>query len=283
MALIYQSKTLSWTQQPNICNTSNHVSELTSEEHFSRVMLTYKNKWVSKFPDPKGTITIRISPAQCEMLSKAAFIGFMSGKRSPLYQDELNDFEHVVDNVIKTDNLKWFIRLNECSPKDGIYGCGPLTSAQQIVTSLVTSGRAYRALARAHERGYGNTLYIVPWRDNWKEELEFRVFVNKQHITAISQYVWCKDVGWKADTICNVVPKIVTYCNEEVIPKMDIDSFVVDVIVIYDEDGSFHVELIELNSFGQDLAAGAALFHWINDHDILYGDGKEIIIRYVTN
>lgn len=288
MTLVYEPKSLLWTRQPNICNTSTHTSELTREEYWKRVVRTYKNEWVHPFPDPKGTITVILTPKQCKLLSDASLIGFTSGRRSLLYEDELKEFDKIIAEHIAPDKT-WFIRLNESSPKDGIHGCGPLTSAEQIVTSLVTSGRAHRALRRSYEFNQNNILYIIPWRDDWKEELKFRVFVHNSHVTAISQYVWCKDVGLTDTNIRIITPAIVSECNDEIIPRMELDSFVVDVIVVLDEgtsiddDTTFHIELIEFNSFGKDLAAGSALFHWIHDEQILYGDGSKTVTRYVTH
>ena len=40
---------------------------------------------------------------------------------------------------------------------------------------------------------------------------------------------------------------------------------------------------IELNSFGEEMAAGSACFHWILDNDILYGREDKVYFRYVKN
>ncbi|DBA71757.1 TPA: hypothetical protein ACH3X2_011028 [Trebouxia sp. C0005] len=46
-------------------------------------------------------------------------------------------------------------------------------------------------------------------------------------------------------------------------------SFTLDVFCHADQD--FAVKLIELNSFGAQLAAGSCLFDWVKDYEMLYG------------
>lgn len=50
--------------------------------------------------------------------------------------------------------------------------------------------------------------------------------------------------------------------------------------LVEDEINDF--ELVEFNSFGADFAPGSALFHWLNDKDILYGNGDTITVRFIT-
>ena len=42
------------------------------------------------------------------------------------------------------------------------------------------------------------------------------------------------------------------------------------------------VHLVEINKFGGETGCGSSLFHWKRDEDILYGDGKEVIGRFLT-
>lgn len=285
MALVYEAKSATWAAQPGICNSNNHPADITTEEYKRRIALTYKNEWIRSFPDPDGTITISLSLAQCRMLAEAAYCGSITDRRPEMYEEELLAVEAMIADAMKGSSIeKWFVRLNEASPKDGKFGCGPLRSAADIVTSLATSMRARRALLTMTQMEKGDTLYLVPWQKDWNEGNEFRVFVYNRKVTAISQYVWHKDVGWSQDGLKGVAPEILSYCNETIIPKMMIDSFVVDVIIVSPGDSAeFHVELVEFNSFGAELASGAALFHWLNDYDTLYGNGDTVVVRYVTN
>jgi hypothetical protein len=39
---------------------------------------------------------------------------------------------------------------------------------------------------------------------------------------------------------------------------------------------------IEVNPFGSEYSSGSALFHWIQDHEILYENGENVTVRYVV-
>jgi len=51
--------------------------------------------------------------------------------------------------------------------------------------------------------------------------------------------------------------------------------------VLYNK-GYNNVKIIELNSFGLQMAAGSCLFNWITDYDQLYGKNQNIEIRIVS-
>lgn len=301
MNIIYEPKTLSWTQIPKVCNTNNHTSDdsdkipnITAEGYTQRLELTDKKHWVKYYPDPNETIKVPLPLKYCRILREASVIGYLSEDR-PKNIEELEDVENYIKSYLPDYQAgRWFVRLDRASPKDGKYGAGPLLSATDIVTSLSTSLRIHKALNKTPETE--ETLYIVPWRNDWNESLEFRVFVNKR-VTCFSQYVWHYDVGWNSNNIAIVAPRILEFCNTKVLPIFPLDSYVVDVIVVIDDlttkerrvpeftsDTIFHIEVIEFNSFGAELASGAALFHWLNDYDRMYGlMGSDIVVRYVNS
>lgn len=298
MNIIYEPKTLEWTKIPNICNTNNHkieehqhltgmATEISSEEYQKRLELTDKSVWIKYFPDPIETIKIPLSHNFCKILHEASIIGYLTKER-PRNIEELQDVEDYVKTYLPDYPIKhWFVRINRASPKDGKYNAGPLLSAKDIVTSLSTSLRIHKALNDAKEE----MLYVVPWHDEWNEDLEFRVFIHNKKVTCFSQYAWCRFVNWNPDTIRIVAPRILEFCNNIVIPVFPLDSYVVDVIVVsetnditkFTEDTVFDIKVIEFNSFGIELASGAALFHWINDYNVMYGKlGDSVTVRYVS-
>lgn len=283
MTLVYEPKTIEWVYRPDTCNSNNHPTSLTPQEYREALALTEKSEWSHIFPDPPGSIQIPLSKSQCVMLAEAAYVGCIAGRRPALYEEELLTFQEIVHEAIKdSPQQKWFIRFNAASPKDGVYGCGPLLSAKEIVTSISTSLRGRNALVRSMQLDRNEILYLIPWREDYDPNLEFRVFVHNRKVTCFSQYIWGNDLGWTYETLRKIAPDILRYCDEVVIPKMTLSNFVVDVIVIRHDSDNFHVEVVEFNSFGAELASGSALFHWIHDHDIMYGDGSTVIVRYVT-
>jgi len=184
-------------------------------------------------------------------------------------------------------DCEYFIRLNQSSPKD--KSCGPFLISQikEIVDSLITSRRINLALNASLKLRKPDTLYFIPWRNDWNHNLEFRVFVHERKVVCISQYVTTKYTGWNKENIKPVSLKILEYCNNHIIPKFELNSFVVDVICvsqnnipIIDSSTHFDVELVEFNPFGKELSSGSALFHWLND-SAMYGTGENVIVRYI--
>merc|ERR1712032_947043 len=54
-----------------------------------------------------------------------------------------------------------------------------------------------------------------------------------------------------------------------------IASYVMDVeYVMIDGTDEWQIRLIELNSFGAELASGSALFHWVRDASDLYSSDR---------
>jgi hypothetical protein len=105
---------------------------------------------------------------------------------------------------------RWFIRLDQISPKDSpLGGNEPTITIQEVITKLASSSRAYRCLQQAEnleERPYDENrqnvqLILNPWNDKMDAAREFRVFVpppaacatrlneaSDCRISAISQY-----------------------------------------------------------------------------------------------
>lgn len=179
--------------------------------------------------------------------------------------------------------------------KDGKYGCGPVTNSDEIITTLITSMRAHRNFATDVSCNISDALYLIPWRDDWNKYSEFRVFVNERKVTCLSQYIWHTAVGWNRKSIEIVAPRIIDFCNN-IARDFYLSSFVIDAIVvvkdpkynndmlipIIDSATEFDIELVEFNSFGAELSTSSALFHWLNDYDVMY-ESDEVVVRYTSN
>jgi len=161
----------------------------------------------------------------------------------------------------------WFMRMSGCSPKDGLPHY-PVKSAVDAVSKLATSKRALIGL-----RNGDRLLYFAPYDPTWDESRELRVFVRRGRVTAISQYVWSRRWlfwGLSDDELQRAARDCVEYVESALTPVLDaIGTRDVTCDVYWQDDESFRI--IELNSYGYWLGAGAALFHWIDDRDKLYG------------
>ena len=114
---------------------------------------------------------------------------------------------------------------------------------------------------------------------------EFRVFICSNRITAISQYKWHTDCGWHSAPKSTFIPHVVSGIHRlwtQLRPFLDFDSCVFDVHVLFNDDDSITVELVEFNSFGAHLGSGSALFEWARDFDLLNDlvPNAPVVIRF---
>eukprot|EP01084_Bolivina_argentea_P190666 327577_1 len=288
-----------------------------------------------------------IKPTECEELFDIAKIATVSGKIPLSRKDDFfyvlytviirefpahlfihqpqnsDKYTHIIEEYLKTNsnadyvdipfkyydiNKEYFIRLNECSPKDSRLGMGPFTNVEQMFESLICSCRARKALQKAYFSGIeqekisvsdyneiknkdtdvgktdnknkwegfgeGTLLWLIPWRNDIKSKNEFRCFVRENKLRAISQYVWYKDCGWiNKQNILNKMCVDVQMLANRITQHIGHDQYVLDIHVLFDKDNEqeYKIEMIECNSFGAQLAAGAGCFHWIKDYNQLYG------------
>ncbi|KAI4629138.1 uncharacterized protein J4E87_003399 [Alternaria ethzedia] len=198
---------------------------------------------------------------------------------------------------------KWFIRLDQMSPKDSPMGGKlPSSTAEDVITKICSSMRAYGCLTREFEdakkegREMQIKLVLNPWDEEMDPAKEFRVFVPPPaakigrealaaqfEVSAISQYRWpmgfeapwgfelqrtvgLVDVGAKM-----VLGEIVAYgeqeLSEEIMGLLLRYGFSFDVAL--QQDGS--VQLVEINPFGALSGCGACLSNWVLDGTVLYG------------
>lgn len=202
---------------------------------------------------------------------------------------------------------RWFIRLDQMSPKDSPFGGKePSSTFEDVIVKLCSSMRAWnclqneRANAEAQKRELKIDLVLNPWDSEMDAGREFRVFVpppaargaeeevGKLRVSVISQYKWpfpfaCPfglDIEQAADLVCAGADAVMN----------DIRAFVQDTIseqirqllikhgfsfdVALQPDGT--VQLVEVNPFGALSGCGACLFNWVKDGTVLYGLQSEI-------
>ena len=124
-------------------------------------------------------------------------------------------------------------------------------------------------------------IYFLPWV-TINPDKEFRIFVCKNEITAISQkHIFTVNKWLQKKTekeIQGVVCKILIDFEQNIKEKLKfLEDYVMDLALIGQEEISY---FIEPNSFGKNYAAGSALFHWIDDEVILLKNDT-VEIRFV--
>ena len=128
---------------------------------------------------------------------------------------------------------------------------------------------------------------------------EWRVFVAPQpllsteksgvRVTAISQYSWHRVVSaplehHEATMILGAANKILYDIMENPHPNQAAlikQGFVFDFVL----QPPYNLDpiLVELNTFGSRSGCGSGLFHWLRDHDQLYGQKAEVLLRVLVD
>ena len=213
---------------------------------------------------------VDLSLIDCKTILKACASGVITLKSPEMYQEE---FDMIAKKIILPYTC--FVRLERCSLKDSCYGAGPYTRSIDILNALSTSYRCFNYITKSIDKLPSIRLYILPWVPNIKEESEFRIFVHNKSITSLSQYsIYNQSQYIKADWtyILSQIQKLVSNISK----NTTLSSYTMDVCLIENK-----ILLLELNSFGANMAAGSCLFNWIDDENQLYGKTNFIEIRLV--
>ena len=236
--------------------------------------------------------TINLTKTQTRFILEAAQSSLHTREPNRLYAEELAELA-LVFKALAFPSEGLFLRLDACSPKDGVRGVSPLRTAEDIILRLTTSHRATNSILRCLEKGDEVVeLFFLPFDQNMKTEKEYRVFCAPPNgrITAVSQYRWHKPNFYSsrpADEIAELMETIMVGVHgvhrgilDEVRGRaggeMDklllFQGFTFDVMF---DEASGTTKLIELNSFGARSGCGSCMFHWLRDWDVLYGRGKQ--------
>ncbi|PVH89552.1 hypothetical protein DL98DRAFT_579343 [Cadophora sp. DSE1049] len=231
---------------------------------------------------------ITLTPPQTQLILDASQASLHTREFNRIYAEELVDLTSAFESLSFPPE-GFFLRLDECSPKDGVKGTAPLKSAEQIILRLTTSHRATNAMIRQKDKNGGFVeLVFLPHNAKMDIAKEFRVFCAPPdgRITVVSQYKWHKPsfLSSKApggiDEIIKVIMKEILRIHDEIMAEVEqggggtLDKLLLEqgftFDVMFDEE-SQSCALIELNSFGARSGCGSCLFHWLRDMDVLYG------------
>jgi hypothetical protein len=256
-------------QDTNKFNSNNHwINDMPPQDYRQQIALGYTHNWIDIFKPTYKKIIID-NPSHMSALKQMCEVGCSTGRFSKLYEDEMcqivQDIEQMHGDMF--DGTEYFVRTENVSLKYGEHRKGPYTNVRQILESLTTC-------IRGHTPIYPNTqfvaLYLIPWFPMEKRD-EFRVFVYKNKITAISQqYLHDKLYNENDENDMNElrsnISTIISYFYDKICPNITwTDSYALDIACV---KGIPY--FIEINSFGKEYASGSALFHWIIDEKIMY-------------
>jgi hypothetical protein len=210
------------------------------------------------------------------------------------YEDIVDDFNSEIKeignklrnqaNIWNVDSM--FIRTEEaslksCRIKDGRVNDNQTFLANQdiednIMKSLISSDLSHCPFGFIKPNECITLLIIKPVIIVY----EYRVFVYKGKITAMSPQLWFKNSTAYSDI--TLAQKVVVYLEKDIIPPLierGLNSVVIDVGLIRTNSLDLEPYFIEINPFGIKYTSGSALFNWEEDEDILF-DGNEITLAF---
>ena len=268
---------------PENYNSNNHwVNQLQPIDYLERSANGHTRHWINAFHQNYEIVEI-YKPDLIWML-EAAQIGQQTGLFPKLFEEELNDLldrYKYLDPIFK-HNISYFVRTENVSLKYGQHGVGPYRNLKTVIESLVTSIPTHSPIKKSIDK---IRLYFLPWVEI-NQDLEFRVFIHNNRITAISQQS-CSIKnnffdGLDQEIITLIINKIINYFNQVIQTKIThVQNFTIDLAIFNPLSEASVVYFIEINSFGREYSAGSSLFHWITDNHILYGTGSNIEFRYI--
>lgn len=260
------------TNDKVLYNTNNHYL-VQPHDYTEKVALGNTKNWVDKFHT--GYTVITLDSADLAWMKPAFQLCSQTRRFSRLYDSELE----MTCAKYTFPEGRWFIRSERVSLKSGCHGCGPYTSMQMVIESMVTCIRGHQCFRDLDSEC---KLYLLQWLD-LDPEKEFRIFVYNNQITAFSiQNIYSVNewLNGLTDTeILKVLSDIQAFFIENVKDKMVyMSSYTMDLAVLPENKFYF----IEPNSFGKEYSAGSALYHWIHDTETLLSDKPTVQLRYTA-
>lgn len=173
-------------------------------------------------------------------------------------KDILYESDSSVDDDIPVD--EFWTNMNIATRKLIIKNvddlCDYLLKSERISFSIKTS----------------KNLVFRKWID-YRVEEEFRCFIYKNKLVAISQYDYGNELPIKMRCTATIVNVIKNFVNQV---KLPFNSVVMDVAF---HISNHNVYFIEFNEFGLTSNTDAGIYDWVHDADILYSEGSYTDIR----
>lgn len=229
--------------------------QLPTEEQMIRTSV----KWWSDqkgitFHDWNDTLNNNSYPYELIKFDKTAIqdiINLYDGKGS--IDTVKKHFETLLADKIDKFGNGFFLKLNSRSPKDFLFdveNCGkpkPLYTVDDATDAIVSSMRCFEDLCYFK---YIDECYLVlrPYID-FHPKREFRVMVFGRQIVGISQYYYDHDFYYTERNVLDIEYEIKAFMKNIVIPNMNINHFVADVIISGGIDVG-NTKLLETNPFG---------------------------------
>ncbi len=261
-------------------NGNNHYNDEQipqPQDYFDVLERGNTRHWIDKF-HKRGVDfhVLTLDEQDLYWMKKAVLIGMQTRRPSHIFDDELE--QTYLKHKQSMPPGAWFVRTDLVSLKEGVHGIGPYDDFKKVLQSMVTTTPGHMCF---NNTSTSCNVYFMRWIDI-DPDLEFRVFVYNNNITALSsQHLYSVNETLKQLTDEQIRPIIITilkYFDDVVKSRMEfMGSYTMDLALTRSGEPYF----IEPNSFGKYYAAGSALYHWIYDHDTLH-ETDQIEVRFVN-
>lgn len=263
-------------------NTNNHYTEDGIErpaDYFEKIRMGATKNWIDKFHGNNYS-KMTLDEQDLAWMKKAFITCACTGRFSHIYDDELEETCKKYKMPECETTTGYFIRTDNVSLKEGMYGAGPYNSIENVIKSMVSCRGGHACFA---PEDISCDVYFMKWLDV-NPDKEFRIFVFQNKITAISaQHLYTINKWLDSLTdqeIDAVVNKIQLFFEHNIREKMAyMSDYTMDFALLGEEETPY---FIEANSFGRYYAAGSSLFQWIIDNDTLHGLTDFIEFRYTS-
>jgi len=179
-----------------------------------------------------------------------------------------------------------------CNSK-GQYRKMCVHSPREVIYSMCNSERLY---ATMRDRPLGHYIVLRKWLDS-NPDMEFRCFVYRGKITAISQYHSQTFYRFTEELSRECGRKILNFWNiigKDFITKTRVDSWVMDVVILNKSEKTYpdgpigsilnsDVKIIEFNGFGSHLITGSAQYCWKRDLSLIYRTDDVVTLRHLVD
>ena len=200
-----------------------------------------------------------------------------------LYEQQKSWKSYVDNQVVKKfhdelsscmKEIEYFVRMSSTSGKNE-ESVNIFASADDIIQHISSVklfvDQEYRRLNK------DSYLILMPWNYAIEAKYEFRIFVVDGILTSVSQQNRYDLYNYTAEELEIIVNAL---NNISFLKSCGYATYVGDVYIDMETEVC---KLIELNPFGAHSGAGAALFNWKTDYDILHGkNDSQPEFRYLS-
>lgn len=263
----------------------NNLYEKQPKDYHQILSKCLTKNWIDLFHKDNCN-KIELDGSDLYWMKEAIKSGCITGRFPKMFLDDYykscEKYNEQFNKIKKlNDNNGFFLRTENVSFKYTTNGLIPYNKLEDIFEAIVLSTSDHKCIENYDKE---NAIYFMKWI-NIDRDKEFRVFVFKNKITAVSVQHLYEINDWILSLTNDKIEKLINdlnnYFEENIKDKMKwLESYVMDIALLDNSEFYF----IEPNPFGKEYSSGSALYHWENDYDILYGinGSDKIHFRYLV-